>query len=230
MKKEFVLCLATKPVDDLMALENRISDWTRMVRVVALVIKFKGILLSKSNQHRIMRKVKCATLLNTRLLQEAKTRLIKMVQQQSFKDELRWLKSVENFNDINKSLDKRSKICCLNPFLDEDEVIRVGGRLEKSFLNDERKHPILFPKVGKISNLLIKHGHKLAGHSGRGITLNEIRSSGYWIVDANSTVKNILYNCVECCSYRGRLVEQKMANLPSCRLNERGVDLSLNVE
>ena len=88
MKKEFVLCFATKSVDVLTALENRISDWSRMVRVVALVIKFKEILLSKINQQSIIRKVKSATLLNTSLLEEAKTRLIKMVQQRSFEDEL----------------------------------------------------------------------------------------------------------------------------------------------
>ena len=81
LKKEFVVCLATKSVDVFMALENRISDWSRMVRVVALVIKFKEILLSKINQHSIIRKVKRTTLLNTNLLEEAKTSLIKMVQQ-----------------------------------------------------------------------------------------------------------------------------------------------------
>ena len=70
MKKEFVLCFATKSVDVLTALENRISDWSRMVRVVALVIKFKEILLS--NQHSIIRKVKCATLLNISLLKKQK--------------------------------------------------------------------------------------------------------------------------------------------------------------
>ena len=100
---------------------------------------------------------------------------------------------MENSNELNKSLDKRGKIYRLNPFLDGDEVIHVGGRLEQSFLNNECKHPMLLPKIGKI---------KLAGHSGRGITLNEIRSSGYWIVDANSVVKNILYNCVECHRHR----------------------------
>ena len=108
----------------------------------------------------------------------------------------------------------------MDPFLDGDEVIHVGGRLENSFLNNECKHPISLPKVGKITELLIRHHHKLAAHSGRGITLNEIRSSGYWIVDANSAVKNIIHNCVECRRHRGRLGEQKMANLPSCRLNE----------
>ena len=103
----------------------------------------------------IIRKVKYATLLNTSLLEEAKARLIKMVQQWSFKDELRWLKSVEISNDLNKSLDKSSKISRLDPFLDRDEVIRVGGRLKKPFLNNEYKHPILFSKVGKITNVLI---------------------------------------------------------------------------
>ena len=89
-----------------------------------------------------------------------------MVQQQSFKDEFRWLKSLKNSNDLNKALDERSKIYCLDPFLDGDEVIHVGERLEKSFLNNECKHPILLPKVGKITDLLIKHHHKLAAHSG----------------------------------------------------------------
>ena len=122
-----------------------------------------------------------------------------------------WSKSAKNSNDLNKSLDKRSKISHLDPFLDGDEVISVRGRLEKSFLNNDCKHPILFPKVGKITDLLIKHYHKLTGHSGWGITLNKIHSTGYWIVYANSAVKNIIYNCIKCCRYRERLGEQKMA-------------------
>ena len=76
-----------------------------------------------------------------------------------------WSKSAKNSNDLNKSLDKRSKISHLDPFLDGDEVIRVGGRLEKSFSSDECNHPILFLKVGKITDLLLKHDHKLTGHS-----------------------------------------------------------------
>ena len=51
-----------------------------------------------------------------------------MVQQQSFKDEFWQLKSLENSNNLNKALDKKSKISCLDPFLDGDEVIYVGGR------------------------------------------------------------------------------------------------------
>ena len=104
---------------------------------------------------------------------------------------------MENSNDLNKSLDKRSKIFRLEPFLDVNEIIQVGGRLEKLFLDNECKYPILLQKARKITDLLIKHHHKLAGQSGQGITINEIRSSGYWLVDSNSAVKSILYNFVE---------------------------------
>ena len=83
-------------MDVLTALENRISDWSRMVRVDTLVIKFNEILVSKINQRGIIRKVKSATLLNTSLLQEAKTTLIKIMQQRNFKDEIQWLKFVKN--------------------------------------------------------------------------------------------------------------------------------------
>ena len=165
-----------------------------MIRVVLLVIMFKEILLYKINQRDIIRKVKSTTLLNTSLLQEAKAKLVKMMQQRSFKDEFRWLKSLKKSNYLNKAVDKRSKIFLLDPFLDGDEVIHFGRRLEKSFLNYESKHPILLSNVGKITYtyLLIKHHHKLPAHSGRGMALNNNRISGYCNVGANSAVKNII--------------------------------------
>ena len=98
--------------------------------------------------------------------------------------------------------------------MDEDKEEDIRGRLEKSFLKNACKHEILFPKVGKTTDLLIKHYHKLPAHSRRGIIQNEIRSSGYWIPDANLAVRKIMCNCVECCRHRGRLREQKMASLP----------------
>ena len=51
LNKEFPMCLATKPVDVLTALENRISDWSKMVRIVALVIKFMEILFFYISYH-----------------------------------------------------------------------------------------------------------------------------------------------------------------------------------
>ena len=71
-----------------------------------------------------------------------------------------------------------------------------------------------------ISDLIIKHCHSNVAHGGCGFTLNEIRGAGYWIVGANSAVKKVISNSVECRRFRGRVGEQKMANLPACRLKE----------
>ena len=61
--------------------------------------------------------------------------------------------------------------------------------------------------------------------------LKEIRTSGFWIVCANSATRKFIHYCVVCRSLRGKLGEQKMAEMPFDRLQEEppftycGVDL-----
>ena len=117
-------------------------------------------------------------------------------------------------------MNKKCSISQLDPFIDESDVIRVGGRLQSSHISHDCKHRILLPRKGKVSGLIIKHCHSNVAHGGRGFTLNEIQGAGYWIVGANSAVKRVISNCVECRRFRGRVGEQKMANLPACRLKE----------
>ena len=93
---------------------------------------------------------------------------------------------------------------------------KAGQLLHKS----NYKHPILLPKDEKLTTLIIWHHHKMDTYGGRSITLNQIRSSGYWIVGANVTVRNFIFRYVDCRRLRGRFGEQKMANLPACRLTE----------
>ena len=69
-----------------------------------------------------------------------------------------------------------SKINCLNPYLDENGIIRVGGRLEKSDINNKYKHSILMPKDCHISKLIILCCHQRTGHAGRGMTLKVLAS------------------------------------------------------
>ena len=46
------------------------------------------------------------------------------------------------------SLPSSSKISNLDPFIDENEVLRVGGRIKRSNLNTEYIHPILLSGKG----------------------------------------------------------------------------------
>ena len=221
LKKDLVVSYMSATSDVLSALEMHVSYWSRMVRVVALVIRFKNNLVS-AIKHKASNKTlnENQSLLDTSLMEEAKNIIIKMVQKRSFNVEFKWLKSMKDKTWGNKALGRRGKISRLDPFLDKDGIIRVGGRLDNCFINNNCKHPILLPKDGKVATLIIQHHHKMAAHGGSGITLNQVRSSGYWIVGANLAVKNFIYRCVDCERLRGRFGEQKMEDLPACRLTE----------
>ena len=66
----------------------------------------------------------------------------------------------------------------MNPFLDSDGLIRVGGRLKQSSLEWSVVHPILLPRKGSITKLIVKWCHEKAAHSGRNTKL-EVPGTGY---------------------------------------------------
>ena len=75
-------------------------------------------------------------------------------------------------------------------------------------------HPVLVPKYCTISQLIIMYYHEKTVHSRWGMTINEIRNAGYWIINCNSVVKSLLAKCVICRHLRGSICQQKMADLP----------------
>ena len=67
---------------------------------------------------------------------------------------------------------------------------------KKCGLNSENVHPIVLPNKSKISKLIVKWCHSDTAHSGRGMTLHEIRCNGFWVICRSSLVKsftNVLY-------------------------------------
>ena len=55
---------------------------------------------------------------------------------------------------------KNSQIYNLDPYIDEDGIIKVEGRLDKSNLNNECKHTIVLSKGSPMSKLIITWCHK----------------------------------------------------------------------
>ncbi|GFT91480.1 integrase catalytic domain-containing protein [Trichonephila clavipes] len=78
--------------------------------------------------------------LNTMELRNAAEVLVKSVQQSEFKSEIKCLQ-------LKHQIPKNSKILSLNPFLDKDGLLRVGGRLKFSNLSDFQKHQLILPKT-----------------------------------------------------------------------------------
>ncbi|KAK2559442.1 hypothetical protein P5673_018077 [Acropora cervicornis] len=115
---------------------------------------------------------------------------------------------------------KRSTLYHLNPFIDDDGILRLGGRLRRSKLEYREKHPVLMPKKHHVTTLIVRHYHLQVHHQGRLMTHGAIRQAGYWLVNGNQVVSNELNSCVTCKRLRGRPLEQQMADLPNDRMEE----------
>ena len=102
--------------------------------------------------------------------------------------------------------------------MDQDGLIRVGGRIRRANVPVDIKHPVIIPRKGHLTELLIEHHHLKVNHMGRGMTHNELRQSGYWLISGSSGVARLISSCVTCRRQRRPTELQKMACLPEDRL------------
>lgn len=137
--------------------------------------------------------------------------IIKQVQQAAFRDDIDKLQKENNLRN-------NSQLLRLNPFLDEDGILRVGGRIRKSDLGHYEKMPVIIPKKSHIAVLLVRHFHQKTYHQGRHFTEGEVRRNGFWVIGVKRLIANVLRDCVTCCKLRRQTAEQKMADLPEDRL------------
>ena len=82
------------------------------------------------------------------------------------------------------------------------------------------KQPVLLQREGHITSVIIRYYHEKAANAGRGRTINELRSQGYWIINCTSPVKLMMPTCVDCRRFRRKVCQQKMGDLPSDRLTQ----------
>ncbi|XP_070549171.1 uncharacterized protein [Ptychodera flava] len=99
----------------------------------------------------------------------------------------------------------------------KDSLLRIGGRLSHAMLPYEVKHPMLLPRGSLVSTLILQDIHRQVGHLGRNSMLDKLRQK-YWILQANTAVRQIISRCTICRRYRAQVGEQMMADLPKDRL------------
>lgn len=85
-----------------------------------------------------LRTTRLRLLLSPKEISESRTALIYYVQHSFYQNEI-------NALEASKPLPPKSVLTSLSPFLDELNVLRVGGRLRKSDLPYSKKHPIILP-------------------------------------------------------------------------------------
>ena len=136
--------------------------------------------------------------------------VLKSVQNEFYNEEISDLKN-------GKCVRKTSSIYQLSPFIGEDGLIRIYGRLEKApaLLYDE-KHPILLPKC-HITYLLVKDQHELMKHAGVNTLITAVRGK-YWILSLRK--KKICKVCIDCQRHDSRPCQQIVSPLPEDRIKK----------
>lgn len=188
---------------------ERCSSWRTLYHTIAIHVaaSFKG--KSDKAEKKGWKCFRDASSISELL--KAKAVIIRSVQHSSFKDKFNCLEGGQAFP-------KKSTLKKLNPIVDEDGLLHVGGRLSCADLTKEEKHPLIIPHTHRIATLLVRHFHEQVAHQGRHITKGAIRSAGYWIIGSKHLVSSVIHKCVTCCRLRGRLEHQKMADLPANHL------------
>lgn len=135
--------------------------------------------------------------------------LVRSVQSEVFPEEIKRL---------NKDLPllKHTKLKLLNPFLDEDGIIRVGGRLNLSSEAYSVKHPIILPGFHPFSKLMIESRHCKLLHGGVSSTLSYLRDE-FWLLNGRKAVRSVIRNCYKCVRANPRPMRQPIGQLPASR-------------
>ena len=182
---------------------DKFSSYHKLLAVTMNIFKAKSLFLKQPIDSHTIKK-------------QAFLYIFKTMQSQCFEDELTFLLS--NNLDIDSA---PSNVQNLNMFLDKEGLIRSRGRIaEAKNLTFDAIHPIVVPKNHHIANLLIKNAHTESHHLGVESTLNKLRQSGFWMLQARTSVKRVLKSCIICNKYNNRaFIPPKTPALPSDRVN-----------
>ena len=114
------------------------SCWHRLKKGVAWLLRCKNWLRARTGKADRPPSVSTDPLVPSEL-QAVETAIVGFVQRKHFKEELKALESKE-------AVEKKSSIYLLKPFLDEEGILRVGGRLRNAPLSEKAQHPVIVPE------------------------------------------------------------------------------------
>ena len=154
-------------------------------------------------------------------LQQATNIILLATQKDAFPRELNIQRSTSSGNNCAGQKDRsKSSLHMLDPFIDEDGILRVGGRLRRAQIGFSQKHPVILPKNHHVSRLITRHYHNQTHHQGRQMTHGAIRQAGYWLIGGHRVIATEIAHCITCKRLRGPTLEQRMSDLPAERTEE----------
>ncbi|XP_055591098.1 uncharacterized protein LOC129743154 [Uranotaenia lowii] len=175
-----------------------------LLRIVAFCLRFS------INCRTPDRKI-CASTVTADELHSAKMALVKLIQSEHYFNEIKHLK-------IHHIVPSKSSLKLLNPFLDKNGIIRVGGRLNNSSEKYCVQHPAVLPPTHPFTHQLINYTHIRTMHGSHRLTLSVLRQE-FWPIHGKRAVKSVIRRCYECFRSNPISLQQPTGQLPSTRVH-----------
>jgi len=181
----------------------RFSSWSRLQRSLAYALRFVDRVIVKRPTN--------TDIVTPDELQRAMRLAVRVTQRTHFPE---LLKQLAKPNHIVTP----PTMAQLAPFLDYAGLIRVGGRLQRSMLTDDAKHPYLLPRESHVTSLLIIAFHRRFLHAGPKLIIAMLRQE-FWIVSCREAVRRIIFKCVTCTRHKALHPTPRMGILPKARVH-----------
>ncbi|GFU88428.1 integrase catalytic domain-containing protein [Trichonephila clavipes] len=171
------VCVSTNCASSILStLLCKSNSYIKIVRIFSYVLRFSN----NVNE----RKLTLSGPLSATDIDQAETKLIRMVQEQVFLDEIKSLQS-------KGVVSPNSKLRNLNPFIDSDGILRVGGRLSNSDLPYVNKHPAILPGNPNLTVQIIAYFHRKNLHTGASSLLHYLMGN----LPLDRVVPDYPFNC-----------------------------------
>ncbi|XP_011636204.1 uncharacterized protein LOC105426605 [Pogonomyrmex barbatus] len=102
----------------------------------------------------------------------------------------------------------------MSPFLDNDGILKVGGRLQRSAINHDKKYLILLPARCRFE-LFFEREHCCMLYAGLQAFFNSGKILAF---NGRNTAHRIVRKCITCFKIKPKLSDQTMRSLPPDRV------------
>lgn len=144
-------------------------------------------------------------------LKAAERDIVRVVQRGQFDTDMALIRK-------GRRLPRSNTLHRLNPQFDpQDRVLRVGTRLKNADIPFDTKFPVILPKKGHLTELLLDQVHHACGHQGVGSVLSRLREK-YWVIGAKVSASRVIRKCIPCKRYNAKIGQQLMSDLPENRV------------
>ncbi|XP_016659690.1 uncharacterized protein LOC107883680 [Acyrthosiphon pisum] len=197
---------------------KKYSTWSKLLRTTALVQRFVSNCKAKQLNHE-----RSNGFISVDEMNKARSFWLMQAQSESMSNEIADLRS-------GKMVHRGSCLKALNPFIDDQGLVRVGGRLAYAPGQYNTRHPIVLPSKSLITKLIFNYEHIRLMHAGPQALLAHV-TLNYWPIRGRQIATQIVQKCVTCFRARPQFTPPLMAPLPSVRVTiarpfaNSGVDL-----